>query len=154
MWTVRLPATYRLYPKTPLALQGTTHTWLELETAKEESQTNGGEKRPRWHRQKLQEERETGGARAKPPVWECGCPCVKVPLGAPPPALHPACSLVVGSQTSYSCSKQTVSPWGSNVEGLPPEQCLPWQVPTAPGLHPRLSCLQRMSTVDTFPEPG
>lgn len=43
-------------------------------------------------------------------VWECGCPCAKVPLGTPPLALPPACSLVVDSQASYSCSKPNVSP--------------------------------------------
>lgn len=105
-----------LYPKAPLALQGTAHTWLKLETTKE-GKTNGGEKRPRWHRQRLQEDRETAGARAKPTVWERGCPGVKVPLGTPPPAFSPACSLVVDSQASYSCSKPTVSAWGSSVEG-------------------------------------
>lgn len=72
-------ASSQLYPKAPLALQGTTHTWLKLESAKEVIQSNGGESRPRWLRDRLQEERETAGARAKPPVWECGCPFVEVP---------------------------------------------------------------------------
>lgn len=92
------------------------HTWLRWKLLRR-GKTTGGEKRPRWHRQRLQEERETAGARAKPPVWECGCPCVKVPLGTPPPVLPHACSLVVDSQASNSCSKPTVSPQGSRVEG-------------------------------------
>lgn len=93
MQTVRLPAIYQLYPKIPLALQGTTHTWLELETAKEESQTNGGEKRPKVAQAETSGRK--GDSRSKSQasslgMWLSLCEgSPRHPSPGPPPCLQP-----------------------------------------------------------------